>query len=173
MVDDGRLAESIAYEISRLRDDDAMRALALTAVAVGVGVSVHGAPPAYQPPPVNWSYQPLPSYSYPALKEPYPALTEPPLAMRLPYVLPTSIFGSALWPALAPGAIAGCPPPLRAEECTKIVVAPGDTLTQLACAYRSTVAALQQMNNLSGSTEIYAGKTLTVPYQQDGPATCG
>jgi ParB family transcriptional regulator, chromosome partitioning protein len=33
MVDDGRLPESVAYEISRLKDDDAMRALAVSAVA--------------------------------------------------------------------------------------------------------------------------------------------
>jgi Zn-dependent protease with chaperone function len=142
-------------------------ALALTAVAVGVGVSVHDAPPPYQPPPVSWSPQSIPSY-------PYPALTEPTLAMpSLPDVLPTSILDQALWPKPALGGIAGCPPPLPAEECTKIVVAQGDTLSQLACAYRTTVAALQQMNHLSGSTEIYAGETLTVPYQQDGPARCG
>ena len=33
MVDDGRLAESVAYEISRLRDEDAMRELAQTVVS--------------------------------------------------------------------------------------------------------------------------------------------
>lgn len=98
--------------------------------------------PPCQPPPVIGRYPSIPTYPYPALPEP------------------------------ALGGIEGCPPPLLAGECNTILLEQGNTLSQLACAYRTTVAVLQQMNNLSGSTEIAARETLTVPYQQDGPTRC-
>jgi hypothetical protein len=120
-------------------------ALELTPLAVIVG-SIPDDPShqsPYQSTPIIGRYPFIPTYSYPAL--PGPAL----------------------------GEIEGCPPPLLAGECNTILLEPGNTLRQLACAYRTTVAVLQQMNNLSGSTEIDARETLTVPYQQDGPASCG
>lgn len=145
-------------------------ALALTAVAVGAGVSMHNTPQSPSALPVTWAPPSIPSY--PA----YPGLTEPTRAVpnfRVSDVLPTSVFDPALWPGPKLGGIAGCPPPLLTEECTKVVVAKGDTLSRLACGYRTTVAALQQLNGLGASTKIYAGEALTVPYQKGGPARCG
>ncbi|MCA9971546.1 MAG: LysM peptidoglycan-binding domain-containing protein, partial [Anaerolineales bacterium] len=42
------------------------------------------------------------------------------------------------------------------------VVSRGDTLFSIAKRYDVTVAAIQQANNLAGST-IYPGQTLTIP----------
>lgn len=46
---------------------------------------------------------------------------------------------------------------------TVIVVEPGDTLSGLACRYRTTVTLLQQINGLGTSTMLYSGQKLLVP----------
>jgi LysM repeat protein len=44
-----------------------------------------------------------------------------------------------------------------------ITIRPGDTLWDLAKKHRTSVSALQQLNNLPGNGMIYAGDTLKVP----------
>jgi len=51
-----------------------------------------------------------------------------------------------------------------------ITLSAGDTLWQLAARYHTTVAALQGLNRLGGSTMIYAGRHLLVPAAPPGPA---
>ena len=46
---------------------------------------------------------------------------------------------------------------------TVITVRPGDTLWELAQRHRTSVAALQRLNDLEGRATIYAGQTLKVP----------
>jgi Zn-dependent protease with chaperone function len=46
---------------------------------------------------------------------------------------------------------------------TSITVHQGDTLTALACRYSTTVADLQQINDMGSSTMLNAGQTLRVP----------
>jgi Zn-dependent protease with chaperone function len=60
-----------------------------------------------------------------------------------------------------------------AMPCTVITVQPGDTLSLLACRYRTTVPTLQSINDLGDSTAITAGERLSVPDPKDGPASCG
>jgi cell wall-associated NlpC family hydrolase len=49
-----------------------------------------------------------------------------------------------------------------APSSTTVVLRSGDTLSALAVRYRTTVAALQQLNHLGHSTLIYAGRALLV-----------
>ncbi len=56
---------------------------------------------------------------------------------------------------------------------TTIVVPPGDTLSQLACRYGSTVRELQQVNGLGHSSQIQAGQQLRVPALPDRRTSCG
>jgi Zn-dependent protease with chaperone function len=53
-----------------------------------------------------------------------------------------------------------------------IVVAPGDTLSGLACRYGSTVRQLQQVNGLGRSSQIEAGQQLRVPALPDRRTSC-
>jgi LysM repeat protein len=53
-----------------------------------------------------------------------------------------------------------------------ITAQPGDTLSLLACRYRTTVTVLQELNNLGTSTTIKAGEQLVVPDPKNGPAAC-
>lgn len=46
---------------------------------------------------------------------------------------------------------------------TAIRVHPGDTLSALALRHHTTVATLQALNHMGGSTTVYAGGTLLVP----------
>jgi len=56
---------------------------------------------------------------------------------------------------VAAAVTAGAPSAIR--------IRPGDTLSELAHRHRTTVAALQVLNHLGGSTTIYAGEQLLVP----------
>ncbi|HUR14138.1 MAG TPA: LysM peptidoglycan-binding domain-containing protein [Mycobacteriales bacterium] len=52
-----------------------------------------------------------------------------------------------------------------------IRIRPGDTLSELAQRHRTTVATLQALNDMGGSTTIYAGATLRVPGTAGSRAT--
>jgi hypothetical protein len=58
-------------------------------------------------------------------------------------------------------------------SCTVITVQPGDTLSLLACRYRTSVRVLQEVNILGPATTIKAGQRLVVPAPKYGPAACG
>jgi Zn-dependent protease with chaperone function len=67
-----------------------------------------------------------------------------------------------------------CPPPLStAAVCTVIMVRRGDSLSLLACRYRTSVRTLQRINSLGTSTALDAGKDLVVPLPPEGTAKCG
>ncbi len=65
--------------------------------------------------------------------------------------------------ALALVATAGAP--------SVITVAPGDTLWGLARSHGTSVQELQRLNQLSGNSTIYAGRTLVVPGSATAPST--
>jgi len=52
---------------------------------------------------------------------------------------------------------------LTAGAPSVIRIRPGDTLSELARKHHTTVATLQALNHMGGSTVIYAGDTLIVP----------
>jgi LysM repeat protein len=52
---------------------------------------------------------------------------------------------------------------LTAGAPSVIRIRPGDTLSELALRHHTTVATLQALNHMGGSTTIYAGGTLIVP----------
>lgn len=54
------------------------------------------------------------------------------------------------------------PTPLP-QETTTIIIQYGDTLSELAIKYNTTVAKLVELNNISNPNLIYAGETLIVP----------
>ena len=49
------------------------------------------------------------------------------------------------------------------EKTKKIIIQPGDTLSQIARKYNTTVSALAKLNNITNVHLIYAGETLLVP----------
>jgi LysM repeat protein len=59
-----------------------------------------------------------------------------------------------------------------AADCETVTVQTGDTLSLLACRYRTTIPVLQGMNDLVASTVITAGERLHVPVPTGGPAVC-
>ena len=52
---------------------------------------------------------------------------------------------------------------LTAGAPSVIRIRPGDTLSEIAKKHHTTVATLQALNHMGGSTTIYAGDTLVVP----------
>jgi hypothetical protein len=144
--------------------------VALLAVTVVGAVSRNHAQPAQfspltEPTPFNaQAAGALPSYSLPSLALPSPL---PLPRFTFPIPLPSSILVPIPGQTLACLAFAG------GGSCTVITVAPGDTLSLLACRYRTSVTALQEQNNLGTSTTIKAGEQLVVPDQKDGTAACG
>jgi hypothetical protein len=53
-------------------------------------------------------------------------------------------------------------------------VAPGDTLSGIACRYGTTVQELQELNDMGARTDLRAGQKLWVPAPEEGrPARCG
>lgn len=54
---------------------------------------------------------------------------------------------------------------------TNIIIQRGDTLTELAIKYNTTVARLVELNNIANPNLIYAGETLIVPSGEDIPET--
>ncbi len=143
--------------------------IGVIAIAVGAGASAGPAAPSYQPPVASFALAPAPVL---------PSLPDYDPATLLPRTLPSGLLApeplpSDLLPAVPAGGITACPPPLQGDKCITISVARGDTLSQLACRYGTTVAALQQVNQLGQSTGIYAGEKLTVPFLPVGPADCG
>jgi Zn-dependent protease with chaperone function/LysM repeat protein len=151
------------------------------AVVAGIAIVVGGVASA-----VRSSDSPSSAFPGDSLYTPSPDLYTPPpdVAFAPPsprLVLPTSVAtfpaGYFKLPVIVlplPGATSECPAPLGANAtCTAIVVRPGDTLSLLACRYGTTVAVLQEMNDLGRSTVLDAGKTIIVPERAGGPATCG
>ena len=53
--------------------------------------------------------------------------------------------------------------PPTAGETTTIIIQRGDTLSELALKYNTTVARLVELNNIANPNLIYAGQTLIVP----------
>jgi hypothetical protein len=110
------------------------------------------------------------------MPSPY-AAPRPFLLPTIPVTFPTSLYpklpGIALQPKL-PGLIRGCPPPLGGHQlCVVIFVQAGDTLSALACRYRTSVQTLQQLNGLGQSTTLIAGRTLIVPFGVLKTTSCG
>ena len=50
--------------------------------------------------------------------------------------------------------------------CWKYTIQWGDTLSEIALRYGTTVAILCAINNISNPDKIYAGHTLYIPYKQ-------
>ena len=106
----------------------------------------------------------LPSYAPPSFALPSP--------LPLPrFTFPVPLPSSLLVPI--PGQTLPCLVFAGGGSCTVITVAPGDTLSLLACRYRTSVTAVQELNNLGTSTTIKAGEQLVVPDPKDGTAACG
>jgi len=104
----------------------------------------------------------LPSY------DPDPIVLRTPDLLVPSYILPTYALPTAFL------AMAKCPPPLGSDaRCTTVTVERGQTLSLLACRYRTSVAVVQELNNLGASTTIDAGDKLTVPVPENGQAACG
>lgn len=59
----------------------------------------------------------------------------------------------------------------QAGGTTNIIIQRGDTLTELAIKYNTTVARLVELNNISNPNLIYTGETLIVPSGEDIPET--
>ncbi len=114
--------------------------------------------PFYQPPAGILPTEMLPSHLTPSLP-PFPGFTPDPI--------------SSLFPVLLPGKTAVCPLLDSGTPCTDITVEPGDTLSFLACRYRTSVTMLQELNGLGTATTIKSGQQLMVPDPKDGPAPCG
>ena len=65
--------------------------------------------------------------------------------------------------APAPAPAAPAPAAAPATTTTSYTVASGDTLSAIAARYRTTVAALQQANNLRNASYLQIGQVLAVP----------
>ena len=63
---------------------------------------------------------------------------------------------------------ASSPSPSPIPEYITYVIQPGDTLSEIAQRYGTTVTALTQLNKLSDPDKIYAGNTLKVPENGTG-----
>ena len=59
--------------------------------------------------------------------------------------------------------VAQTPPVSGGEGSIQHTVQPGETLISIAQRYGTTVDALMQANNLTSSSQIYAGQVLTIP----------
>ena len=107
----------------------------------------------------------------PAVAFPFPVSSYPGDSYSPGGLLPTSParFGlpSSDLPSLMPV------PTLIPLLWTTIVVSPGDTLSELACRYGTTVRQLQQANQLGRSSQIQAGQPLRVPALPDRRTSCG
>ena len=62
------------------------------------------------------------------------------------------------------------PSPSPAPEYITYVIQPGDTLSEIAQRYGTTVSTLTSLNGISDPNKIYAGNTLKVPESEDGSA---
>ena len=58
---------------------------------------------------------------------------------------------------------APAPSPSPAPDYITYVIQPGDTLSEIAQRYVTTVSALASLNGISDPNKIYAGNTLKVP----------
>ena len=122
---------------------------------------VAGPAPYYQQPTVTLpSYGLLPSDPVPSLR-PYPGFTLDPIPTSIPILVQL------------PGTVSACPVPGAGALCVVITVQSGNTLSLLACRYRTSVTKLQELNNLGTATVIKAGQQLLVPDPKNGPAACG
>jgi Zn-dependent protease with chaperone function len=79
-----------------------------------------------------------------------------------PSLEPASDYSTNNYPSLIP-IVPYHPFPLLSPLRVSIVVKSGDTLSELAKCYATTVSELQQINNLGSSTVIYPGEVLTLP----------
>ena len=62
---------------------------------------------------------------------------------------------------------------VTAGSPTAVRIHRGDTLSELAARHHTTVAVLQALNHMGGSTTIYAGDTLLVPGTASAPRAQG
>ena len=62
------------------------------------------------------------------------------------------------------------PSPSPAPEYITYVIQPGDTLSEIAQRYGTTVSTLTSLNGISDPNKIYAGNTLKVPESESGSA---
>lgn len=62
------------------------------------------------------------------------------------------------------------PSPSPAPEYITYVIQPGDTLSEIAQRYETTVSTLTSLNGISDPNKIYAGNTLKVPESEGGSA---
>ena len=139
-------------------------ALLLVTVA-GVVSRSHSQAPRFSP-----AVQPAPFYSQPA--DALPSFRPPILALPTPnFTFPVTLPTDLIVPIR--GRTFDCTVSAGGASCMVITARRGDTLSLLACRYRTSVAVLQALNNLGTSTTIKAGERLVVPDPKNGTAACG
>ena len=76
---------------------------------------------------------------------------------------------------IIPGAAVAAPAPAPAAGAAPLVhiVAPGETLTQIATLYRTTVEAIARTNGIMNIGYIYAGQKLIIPEEGRGLVSSG
>ena len=104
---------------------------------------------------------------------PFPASSYPGDVYSPGNLLPTSPAQFGLPTGVVPSLLHSLEPMPTLPLWTTIVVAPGDTLTQLACQYGTSVHLLQQVNDLGRSTRLLAGQKLRVPAFGVRSSSCG
>lgn len=110
-------------------------------------------------PPYPGTYRPvLPTSAFPAYP-PQPRFTDPLPAPS--YGLPGPTFGLPNLPLY--------PQPSLVLPVFRVhTVAPGDTLSGIACRYGTTVKKLQRLNDMGASTDLTAGQKLWIPTREEG-----
>ena len=60
------------------------------------------------------------------------------------------------------------PAPSPSPQYITYVIQPGDTLSEIALRYGTTISTLTQLNGISNPDKIYAGNTIKVPESSSG-----
>ncbi|MBD0419431.1 M48 family metalloprotease [Streptomyces sp. TRM S81-3] len=171
----GRAPDLVVEELRRQRKVAKVTMGALVATAVVWGIALVGSdssqpyPPSYGlvlPTPTFPRYPPDPQYPQGTQYPPEPRFTDP---------LPVPGFTA---PLPTPGLTRLIPLPTPVIPVHLVHdVAPGDTLSGIACRYGTTVEELQELNGMGAGTRLVAGQKLLVPAPWQGSggrgAGCG
>jgi Zn-dependent protease with chaperone function len=143
---DGQVPGFVAEELARQRTvrNFTLGVLAVLGLAWGVALLQPDEPQRY---PSVASVNVLGTRPFPNYPGLLPTTSADPLS---PLVRPSLLLPSLLLPTLS-------------LPVTPIVVERGDTLSEIACRYRTSVRELQELNDMGSSTRIRAGQTLWVP----------